>query len=155
MDELTNKTKLDALRQGIDRLDKDLLELFEVRMQKVSEIADFKKVNNLTILDESREEKVLGNISIIKNKNFAEPAERFLKYIMEISKSVQAEYISQESIPSIPLEINKTAEEEFRQAVLSHQKNMNVTVGFQGLPGSYSEQALRDYFGEDIPKVYS
>lgn len=136
MDELRNKTKLEALRQEIDKLDKDLLELFEARMLKVSEIADFKKANKLTILDESREEKVLENVRVIENPNFVEPAERFLKYIMEISRSVQAEYISQESALSLPLG-NNTFEKD-------------ITVGFQGLPGSYSEQALREYFGEDI-----
>lgn len=146
MDELTNKTKLESLRQEIDGLDKNLLKLFEARMLKVSEIADFKKANNLTILDESREEKVLENIKPIVDQSFHEPAERFLKYVMEISRSIQANYIK-ESTPSISSEINQT-DIGSRQVASSGQANF--IVGFQGLPGSYSEQALREYFGEDI-----
>ncbi len=140
MDELTNKTKLENLRYEIDELDKDLLELFEARMLKVSEIADFKKANNITILDASREEKVLKNIKTTVNQSFHEPAERFLKSIMEISRSIQADFIGKETTPAIPTDINN----------INGQVNMNITVGFQGLPGSYSEQALREYFGEDI-----
>jgi len=151
MDELTNKTKLETLRQGIDKLDKDLLELFEARMQKVSEIADFKKANNLTILDESREEKVLRNIKIIKNIDFAEPAEQFMKYLMEISRNIQADYLSKESATSKNCEINSKGKEGTKPKVLSNAHlKPDITVGFQGIPGSYSEQALRDYFGEDI-----
>ena len=151
MDELTNRTKLETLRQEIDELDKDLLELFEARMLKVSEIADFKKANNLTILDESREEKVLENIRVIVNQSFHEPAERFLKYIMEISRSIQADYIRKVSAPSIASEINNMLEKRSGQGLPSGQANRNAIIGFQGLPGSYSEQALREYFGEDIP----
>ncbi len=150
MDELTNKTKLESLRQEIDELDKDLLKLFEARMLKVSEIADFKKANNLTILDASREEKVLENIKTAVNQSFHEPAERFLKSIMEISRSIQADFIGKETTPSIPLAITNTNVGESKQVPPSGQVNMNITVGFQGLPGSYSEQALREYFGEDI-----
>lgn len=140
MDDSVNKTKLDTLRQEIDELDTALLELFEARMVKVYEIGEYKKDHNLTILDESREEKVLENTKVVKDKNLIKPAERFLKSIMQISRNIQDYHLSKKPIPSAYRNINQPLVEA----------DTDIFVGFQGLPGSYSEQALREYFGEDV-----
>lgn len=137
MDDLNGKKGLESFRQEIDLLDKALLEIFEDRMAKVLEIAAYKQKNQLAVLDESREEKVLNNTRHLKNKDLKEPAEKFLKSVMEISKSIQNERISR-----------NTLRENIRKSC--RQESMpSITAGFQGLPGSYSEQALREYFGED------
>ena len=101
MDDLTKKTKLDSLRKEIDAFDKELLELFEARMIKVMEIADFKKMNQMTIRDESREEKVLEKTKLLKNIQLVKPAEKFMKYMMSISREIQASCIGENQAPSV------------------------------------------------------
>ena len=46
---------MDYLRQEIDGIDKELLELFQKRMKTCAELAEYKKKKEIPILDESRE----------------------------------------------------------------------------------------------------
>lgn len=121
MDEIKN---LEALRQDIDELDSQLLTLFEERMKTAQEIADYKQKNQLQILDTSREEKVLAKTDQLRDLSLKKYAVDFFQALMNISKALQADRL--------------------RQA----QEETQIKLGFQGLPGSYSEQAMKDFFGE-------
>ncbi|AFV03235.1 Chorismate mutase I [Dehalobacter sp. UNSWDHB] len=144
MDELKNR-RLQDLRSKIDEIDTELLRLFEARMETVIEVAEYKILNSINILDESRENKVLQKIEQVKNKDLVKTAEEFLKAVMSISKGVQAERFFRPETGSWQ-EISEI-EEESETGELGKCVSGNV-VGFQGIPGSYSEQALKEYFGE-------
>lgn len=120
---------LTSLRQEIDEIDEAMLQLFEKRMDVVLKIAGLKTANKMEILDESREEKILGKTDTIISEKMKPYATAFLKEIMSISKRLQADYFS---------EIDQ-----------EDQEHGSTIVGFQGLPGSFSEEALRSYFGEN------
>lgn len=157
MDDLT------ILRQQIDKIDNTLLELFEARMETVIKVADYKLKNELEILDESREKNVLQKVKLLKNSVLQKYGTDFFKGLMDISKNVQAEYIKNRE----QLDIEQSSEQlnafsqrpEYNntnnlctageQNALNRiaESNQTITVGFQGLPGSFSEQALREYFG--------
>ena len=49
---------LRSYRAKIDEIDRQLVSLFEERMEIVLKIADYKKKNNIPILDEGREKEV-------------------------------------------------------------------------------------------------
>lgn len=86
---------MDNLRKEIDCIDKELIKLFEKRMEKVLEIAEYKYENNFPILNIYREEQVLSkNTNYIKNKYFQKSAQEFLKNIMDISRSIQEDQLS-------------------------------------------------------------
>ena len=53
--------ELELLRKQIDEIDDEICKLFEKRMKVAKSIGDFKKENNMNVLDSSREEKVLEN----------------------------------------------------------------------------------------------
>jgi len=57
---------LNKLRDDIDSIDKELVKLFEKRIEKVIEIADYKKEKNIPILNKNREEEIIKRN--IKNK---------------------------------------------------------------------------------------
>ncbi|HRR97052.1 MAG TPA: chorismate mutase, partial [Candidatus Ratteibacteria bacterium] len=53
MDEIERK------REEIDQIDKKLLELLDLRAEKVKEITDIKNKNNKPIFDPSREKRII------------------------------------------------------------------------------------------------
>lgn len=77
-------------RKKIDVIDKQLVELFEERMQIVEEVKQIKKENNIPILDSSREDIVYEKVcSYLKDKTLEEDLKVLYSTIMNISKNRQ------------------------------------------------------------------
>ena len=88
--------ELENLRERIDTIDKELIALFEERMNVVNDIAEYKIKNNLPILNQNREDIVVSKVkAIVKNKEYTDSAIDFIKDIMEISKKYQQKLISE------------------------------------------------------------
>ncbi|MCR1954264.1 chorismate mutase [Clostridioides mangenotii] len=89
--------KLNVYRKEIDKIDKELVGLFEKRLEVVSKVARYKKENNLPVYYEDREKVVIQKVEEnIVNKDYLDEANKFFKYIMEISKSFQIQNNSKE-----------------------------------------------------------
>nr|WP_315086977.1 chorismate mutase [uncultured Lachnoanaerobaculum sp.] len=89
--------ELENLRERIDTIDKELIALFEERMNVVNDIAEYKIKNNLPILNQNREDIVISKAkAIVKNKEYTDSAIDFIKDIMEISKKFQQNLISKQ-----------------------------------------------------------
>ena len=89
--------ELDILREDINKIDKELVNLLEKRMQIVLEIAKYKYQNKLTILDEHREELVIEkNLARLKNTELSLLMEDILKTIMKSSRSYQNKFIEEQ-----------------------------------------------------------
>lgn len=123
-------TPLKAWRKELDKLDRKILNLFQTRMEIVLKIAEFKEKNNLDIVDQGREKEILEQVDRIVDPRFKEEAGILFAKIMELSKRIQEAYL---------LTVTKEAEPEKEKI-----------IGFQGLPGSFSEQALYEYYGEGV-----
>ena len=88
--------ELENLRERIDTIDKELIALFEERMNVVNDIAEYKIKNNLPILNQTREDIVISKVkAIVKNNDYTDSAIDFIKDIMEISKKFQQKLISE------------------------------------------------------------
>jgi chorismate mutase/prephenate dehydratase len=82
--------ELEQCRKEIDEIDRELLALFERRMDVAVRVANYKKENNLPIYDEERESKIIKkNVDNLKNKHYDLIARRFFLSIMELSRSLQ------------------------------------------------------------------
>ena len=89
--------ELENLREKIDAIDKEMIALFEKRMDVVTDIAAYKIKNNLPVLNQNREDIVVSKVkSNVKNKNYADSAADLIKNIMEISKKFQQKIISKQ-----------------------------------------------------------
>ena len=89
--------ELENLREKIDAIDKEMIALFEKRMDIVADIAAYKIKNNLPILNQNREDIVISKVkAIVKNKDYTDSAIDFIKHIMEISKKFQQNLISKQ-----------------------------------------------------------
>ena len=89
--------ELENLREKIDTIDREMIALFEKRMDIVADIAAYKIKNNLPVLNQNREDIVVSKVkSTVKNKDYADSAADLIKDIMEISKKFQQKLISKQ-----------------------------------------------------------
>ena len=122
----TNKNlDLGKIREKIDKLDRQLVELLEERLEIVQEVAQFKKQTGKRIFDEEREKEVVQkNLKRVKNKELNHYIELILKDIMDSSKEYQKFKIgiSTKYVNDLDLKDKK--------------------LGYTGVPGSYSYEVL-------------
>lgn len=83
---------IDDLRENIDDLDKDILDLIIKRMDIVKDIANYKKKHNATILQAGRWEKMLED-----RIGYGEKHDLTEKFIYDFFKAVHAESINKQS----------------------------------------------------------
>lgn len=81
---------LKQFRDKIDEIDRQLVALFEERMEVVLKVAEYKKQNNIPILNVSREKEVIDKNKLrLKNKDFEDSLELFFINLMNLSKEEQ------------------------------------------------------------------
>lgn len=82
--------ELKKYRKEIDNIDKELVRNFEKRMEVVLKVAEYKKKNNIPILNKSREEQVIEkNLKYLNNEKFKKSLKDFFISLMNISKKLQ------------------------------------------------------------------
>lgn len=121
---------LSELRQEIDVIDKELLGLFERRMDVAAQVGDYKRAHHLPVLDSGRERQVLENrLARVKNPAYTGYAEQLFLALMDYSKDLQ------------------------RQSTPPSQAE-NGLVAYQGVPGAYSQEAAKRFApqAELVPK---
>lgn len=125
--------ELNNLRIEINEIDEALVNLFKKRMEVVSKVAEYKSRNSMKVLDKEREEQIINkHLSNIQDEAFKSNLKEFLEDLMGISRKIQKEIISETLI-----------EDKIEE------KNISCKIGFQGVAGSFSHQALIQYFGEE------
>lgn len=135
---------IDDYRNKIDEIDKEITRLFEERMDIVIKVGEYKKQNNLPVFNKAREDEVIEkNIGYLNNKDYAEGLKQFFINIMNISKDLE----------------DKEVKEDIRATTINKFKEKNaksdVKVGFYGVAGSFSEEAMIKHFGKkDDAKAY-
>lgn len=86
--------KLEIARENINKIDREIVKLFEERMREVEEVIAYKLENNLEILDSGREKEVIDrNSKLLKNENLKKYYIDFLENMMRISKDYQKDIL--------------------------------------------------------------
>lgn len=89
-------TELDQLRNEIDCIDRQLLALFEARMQVSRGVARYKKAHDMQIFVPEREKAVLEDrVSRLEDKALSEAAAEFFRHLMELSRGEQQKVLAQ------------------------------------------------------------
>ncbi|MFA5692736.1 MAG: chorismate mutase [Acholeplasmataceae bacterium] len=78
------------LRNNIDEIDNELIELLKKRFSIVIDVKKYKSINKLPVLDENREKEI--NLKL-KNKsgNFYKEIDLIYQAILKVSKDLQNE----------------------------------------------------------------
>lgn len=85
---------MEELRERIDLIDQSIQNLFLERMQVVSQIAKYKKENNLPVYDEKREQTIIEkNVNRIDDFDLKDLYQEFYAKMLEVSKQYQERII--------------------------------------------------------------
>ena len=86
---------LEKQRAEIDAIDREIVALFERRMQVVVEVARIKKENGIAILDANREKEVIAKVqSYLKDDHLKEELAEAYETLMKVSKDYQKKRIN-------------------------------------------------------------
>lgn len=81
---------LEKQRAEIDAIDREIVALFERRMQVVVDVARIKKENGIAILDANREKEVITKVqSYLKDDTLKEELAEAYETLMKVSKEYQ------------------------------------------------------------------
>lgn len=80
---------LTHLRNQIDEIDKELVDLFVRRMEIAAQVAEYKRVNNLPIKVPAREQEILQKISEIAGVEMEAYVRGLYTEIFELSRAYQ------------------------------------------------------------------
>ena len=132
--------KLLELRNKIDEIDRQIVDLFIRRMNTSAEVAEYKREHGMQVLDASRERALLNKISELSGKDFEEYSRALYSTILELSRSYQYKRLGGES--AVYSEITKNLEET-PKIFPEH-----AAVACQGVEGVCSQIAAEKLFRE-------
>lgn len=131
---------LGELREQIDGIDREFVELFEKRMDLCGQVAEYKIANGKQVFDAKREEEKIKSVrGLARNEGNRTGVEELFEQLMAMSRKLQYRIMTEHG-----------HNEEFPFSSRDHLEISHAKVVFQGAEGSYSQAAMNRYFGEDI-----
>lgn len=128
------------LREEIDRIDKNIVALFEERMKVSEEVARYKIANGKKVYDKERELAKLETLTGMTHNDFNKhgAAELFAQ-IMSMSRKLQYQMLEKSGASGrLPFIAVDDIERE------------NIRVVYQGVEGAYSHAAMHEFFGKEV-----
>ena len=80
---------IEELRAEIDRIDRELVRLYQERMETVKQIGEYKKEHHLPVTDSSREREVLERVGEMAGRENAEDLRELFALLMAQSRRRQ------------------------------------------------------------------
>lgn len=131
---------LEEIRKKIDRIDSQLIELFEERMELCEKVAQYKIEVGKKVLDEEREKAKLEAVqAMVQNPSNVHAIDDLFSQIMANSRKMQYRLLE---------ETTQTLREPYEAIDAIDKKN--CTVVYQGVPGAYSYIAMKRFFGKEV-----
>lgn len=84
--------ELDRLRQEIDQCDDIITEAYIKRLDLVKQVGEYKKANNVAVLNSSREQEILQRLGA-KSAEYSQDIVDLYEFIMQYSRDKQKKII--------------------------------------------------------------
>ena len=131
---------LSQLRQQIDTIDRQIVNLYEERMDVSRQVAEYKIETGKKVFDKQREQEKIAGVKALTHNDFnSHGVEELFEQIMSMSRKFQYQLLaahgSEGRLPFIGVEELETD---------------CARVVYQGAEGSYSQAAMRRFFGENV-----
>ena len=128
--------ELKAYRNEIDRIDDEIVRLFQERMDVAAKIAEYKKEQGMAILQPAREREKLAEVSEKSREDMQSYMRVLYSLLFELSRTYQERGNRTELFDKIEYAIDNTPR-LFPQS---------ATVACQGVEGAYSQLACEKLF---------
>ena len=132
------------LRGQIDNIDRQIVSLYEQRMEICGQVAAYKIETGKKVFDRQREMEKLAKVKSLTHNDFnSHGVEELFEQIMSMSRKLQYQLLARHgSMGRLPfIEVGELDTKEAR-------------VVFQGAEGAYSQAAMTQYFGERIQSLH-
>ena len=135
---------LSELRGSLDCIDRQIVELYEKRMDVCAQVAAYKIETGKRVFDKEREQQKLKAVSELTHNEFnAHGIRELFEQIMSMSRKLQYQMIT---------EHNGGGRLSFIEMGAIDCKKCRVV--FQGAEGAYSQAAMMEYFGEEVDSFH-
>ena len=84
--------EIQEIRTQIDDIDEQMITLMVKRMNMAVEVAEYKKRNNLPVLDRNREREILSHVAQLAGEGYEGYAKILFSTLFDLSKSYQSRY---------------------------------------------------------------
>lgn len=135
---------LEQLRKQLDDIDRQMVALYEDRMELCRQVGEYKWETGKRILDKEREKQKIQTVSALAHNEFNRTGiSELFEQIMAMSRKLQYQIITERGGQgNLPF---------FEVDQLNTQK---IRVVFQGADGAYSQAAMHAYFGEKVDSFH-
>ncbi len=128
------------LRNQLDVIDAQIVELYENRMELCRQVAEYKISVGKKVFDKQREMEKLATVRSLTHNDFnAHGIQELFEQIMSMSRKLQYQLLTENGslgkLPFIEVEELETGK---------------ARVVFQGAEGAYSQAAMMQYFGDKV-----
>ena len=132
------------LRQQIDAIDSQIVDLYEKRMDVSRQVAEYKISTGKKVFDKQREAEKLAKVKSLTHNEFnSHGIEELFEQIMAMSRKKQYQLLTERGIVYSP---------EFEKVDTLDYSNARIV--FQGLEGAYSQEAMEMFFGENCDSFH-
>lgn len=113
---------LELIRKEIDKMDQQLAEVLENRLQLVMQVAAYKKAKGLPVKDKNREARVIAKVAgFLENKEYSIAVKNIMRGIIDQACVLE-------------------------EAALAGPADRTLEIACFGPAGSFTHQALKEYF---------
>ena len=137
---------IQQLRQEIDEIDQELVNLFIKRMNLSAQVADYKKENHLPIYVPAREREILRSVGEQSGQELSQYTKTLYSVIFELSRSYQARRNNSATA------LYKTVCDALESTPQQFPKS--AVVACQGVEGAYSQIACEKIFHDPYIRFY-
>lgn len=132
------------LRDEIDKIDNQIVALYEQRMKIAEGVARFKIATGKKVFDKEREISKLNTLSSKASSDFTRIGiMELFEQIMAVSRKKQYQLLNESGI------VEQPSFEEVEDFIMP-----NARIVFQGVEGAYSQQAMTEYFGNQCDSFH-
>ena len=131
---------LAELREQIDKIDEQIVALYEQRMDVCRGVAQYKIENGKKVFDKQRETEKLERVkSLVHNEFNSHGVEELFEQLMSMSRKMQYRMLAENgSLGRLPF------------IGVDRLEKAGARVVFQGSEGSYSQAAMQRFFGKEV-----
>lgn len=128
------------LRDQIDGIDTQIVDLYERRMEICKQVAEYKISTGKKVFDKQREVEKLAKVKSLTHNEFnSHGIEELFEQIMSMSRKLQYRLLAENgSLGKLPF------------IGVDELETQKARVVFQGAEGAYSQAAMMQFFGDQV-----